>query len=664
MNRTITLALAAGCLTAFASAQADDCNAATGITGTGTYAFNTSGATDSAHSPCAGLGTDVFWNWTATATENVTISTCGAGFDSTLAAYDGAGCPTSAAISCNDDSCGLQSSISISAVAGSVYLIQVGSWNGGAGGAGNLDVSAGGGGGGGGCANPASGPDVIVGDLPSITKYSAVGGVSAYALATTSCNVGDAELDWISNQNLHPVIGQNIFRYEDGRFEQLGLSWLKHGFFALQQGLCCTCQNSGTGSRLGVGCSDPYSSSLNGSQTGLGPRFEVNAATGGYSYPFTGQGSSGNSIYKRCQVANSDVNPATHAGAVFYGEGHYIAHDDAASGNQANNASYRRLNVGSGNLTNGWNLSLTGATVREEPAIRAWATQDPTVVMTDAMVPGDGMFIVGSNATDNGDGTWHYEYAVHNLFSDRSCGDFSVPLPAGASVTNIGFHDVNYHSGEPFSGTDWSSSISGGSITWSTQTFGQNVNANAIRWGTLYNFRFDANVAPVNNGDVNLGLFKPGGTNSILAEAWVPDGGGQIGTNYCTAVANSTGVGASISALGSDAVVDQNFTLVASDMPNNQFGYFIVSATQGLLTNPGGSQGNLCLGGQMGRFVAGVANSGGAGQISLAVNLNGLPGPINVAVLPGDTWNFVSWYRDQNPSTTSNFTDGLSVTFQ
>ena len=36
----------------------------------------------------------------------------------------------------------------------------------------------------------------------------------------------------------------------------------------------------------------------------------------------------------------------------------------------------------------------------------------------------------------------------------------------------------------------------------------------------------------------------------------------------------------------------------------------------------------------------------------------------NIAVMPGDTWNFVAWYRDVNPSNTSNFTDGLSVTFQ
>ena len=109
-------------------------------------------------------------------------------------------------------------------------------------------------------------------------------------------------------------------------------------------------------------------------------------------------------------------------------------------------------------------MNWNGATVREEPAIRAWATHDPSVITTDVMVPNDGLLILASNATDNGDGTWHYEYAVHNLYSDRSCGAFSVPVPAGANVSNVGFHDVPYHSGEPYSSTDWTPSVSSGMV--------------------------------------------------------------------------------------------------------------------------------------------------------------------------------------------------------
>lgn len=139
----------------------------------------------------------------------------------------------------------------------------------------------------------------------------------------------------------------------------------------------------------------------------------------------------------------------------------------------------------------------------------------------------------------------------------------------------------------------------------------------------------------------------------------------NVGTNYCgPAVTNSTGLPASISATGSDVAADNSLLLMASNLPSNQFGYFVTSASQGFIANPGGSQGNLCLSGTLGRFVQQVQNSGPAGQFSIQVDLTSLPSPIGAAVMGGETWNFTAWYRDVNPSTTSNFTDGLSVLFQ
>lgn len=140
---------------------------------------------------------------------------------------------------------------------------------------------------------------------------------------------------------------------------------------------------------------------------------------------------------------------------------------------------------------------------------------------------------------------------------------------------------------------------------------------------------------------------------------------GNLGSNYCgPAVPNSTGSPGEIRATGSDAVADDEFYLVAESLPPNQFGYFLTSATQGFAANPGGSQGNLCLGGTIGRFVKQVSNSGSAGTFTIEVDLSKLPAPLNVAVQAGDTWNFTTWFRDKNPSTTSNFTDGVSVLFQ
>ena len=366
------------------------------------------------------------------------------------------------------------------------------------------------------------GPDVIVGAITGPSNYSHVGGIDAFSVGTTSCNIGDQDLPWISNTNQHPVIGQNAFRIWNGRFEQIGQSWLKHGFFALSQTLCGSCPNPTNGTALGVGCSDPYGSGLNGSQGGLGNKFEVNASTGFFNYPYAegNQGSTGNSIYKRLQIHLSDLDPANFPGAVYVVEAQYIQPQDAMADNDNNNASWMSCSFSPSG--GGYNMSLQGGTHQQEPAIFAWQAMDPSVSLIPVDVPGDGRFWAGFKVTDQGNGTFHWEVAVHNLNSHLSARAFSIDFPAGATVSNVGFHDVDYHSGEPFDGTDWTSSITGNTITWSTQTFAQNQNANALRWGTTYNFRFDTNQGPP-SGTVtaSLELFRPT-ANPVVNFAFTP----------------------------------------------------------------------------------------------------------------------------------------------
>ncbi len=142
---------------------------------------------------------------------------------------------------------------------------------------------------------------------------------------------------------------------------------------------------------------------------------------------------------------------------------------------------------------------------------------------------------------------------------------------------------------------------------------------------------------------------------------------GAIGTNYCSANPNSTGATGSMSASGSVSIGLNNFTIEASDLPLSQFGIFVTSLDQGFVPNGGGSSnGNICLGGVIGRFFlqSQIVTSGSTGEFSLALPLNSFPqGNGFVAVMPGETWNFQAWHRD-NVGLGSNFTDGLSVTFQ
>lgn len=372
------------------------------------------------------------------------------------------------------------------------------------------------------------GPDVVVHDIRGAgISYGTEGGASAFSIGTVSCNLGDQPAVWYGSNNQHPVIAQQFYRLKGNRFEQIGMAWVKHGFFATLESECGGCINphppgSGNpGTLLGVGCSDPYSAALNGEQAALGPRSQINAHTGVFPYGFSAPAcGNGDSLCRRLRVNNSDIDPSENPGALYIAEALYVTPDDAAAGNANNNASHRQIQFSGpnamGRYTASFSLDPDKLTQRYRPAIRAWKDQDPTVVETDIQLPAEGLFILAAKATDLGTGYWHFEYALQNLNSDRSGGSFTVPLPPGAIVTDVGFHDVDYHSGEPFDGTDWVVSKITDEITWATEAHASNPNANALRWGTLYNFRFSTNVEP-GPTTIILGLFKPGPFPDVTA---------------------------------------------------------------------------------------------------------------------------------------------------
>jgi hypothetical protein len=124
--------------------------------------------------------------------------------------------------------------------------------------------------------------DVTLGQLYGITGFGRVGaypaGRNGLSFATTSCNTGDAIVPWNGPMaETHPFIGLALFRRKDGVLEQIGTSWIKHGFYALSNNDCQGgCPQGSDGSYLALGCSDTYSASNNASQYYLGPRPEVN----------------------------------------------------------------------------------------------------------------------------------------------------------------------------------------------------------------------------------------------------------------------------------------------------------------------------------------------------------------------------------------------------
>ena len=373
------------------------------------------------------------------------------------------------------------------------------------------------------CVRNGMSPDVIVGDIPSAMRHGNVGGITAYSIGSTSCNVGNCWLNWIANTAEHPLIGQSMYRLKDGRFEQVGQSWLKHGFGATTGSLCGTCNPPPDQTRLGVNCSDPYEAFLNGMQGGMGPKVDVNPATGVFPYPDSRIQLEGNAIFKRLQVHDADLDPFLNPGALYFFEAQYVTHDDATAQKNGNNVSYRRATVGAAPL---FLPTTVDTTQRGRAGIEAWKATDPAVTQV-ALKGADGTFILAAKATPIPGGLYHYEYAVQNLTNNRAARSFTVPIPPGATITRVDFHDVDYHSGEPFDGTDWTATVTATSVSWATQPFDVQPNANALRWGTLYNFRFDANVAPGVSA-VTLGLFKPGSPATVSAVTVTPSACGAL----------------------------------------------------------------------------------------------------------------------------------------
>ena len=390
------------------------------------------------------------------------------------------------------------------------------------------------------------GPDVIVGDVSSLSQPDAASGTQVgLAVATDSCNAGTVDLDWFQTpSNNHPVIPQNFYRMSGGstndeRFEQVGQSSVKHAFTALTNNLCGFGCNGVGGTHLGSGCSDPYSTSLNSGGSGhtLGSRAWINPFTGAFpradstTPPNSHTGHTHTGPSHRILVEVNDLNTAMNAGASYWVEAQYITpHEyvwcqaNPGQCNMYNNVSHRKYTVTG--TASPFSFAAGGSTtVREKPAITEWT--GATLTQIEPAPGTDGIGFVAYKVTNPSAGVWHYEYAIYNQNLDRGIQSFSLPVGSGVTLTNIAFHAPPQQPGSAadgtvgntgYSSTPWTVTRTSSAITWTSETFAQNQNANAIRWGTLYNFRFDANqpppAAPNTNApstsNASVGFFKTG----------------------------------------------------------------------------------------------------------------------------------------------------------
>lgn len=421
------------------------------------------------------------------------------------------------------------------------------------------------------------GPDITLCQLYGLAVSGRSGtypnGMSGGSVATTSWNIGTVNAEWFQSPNPnHPKIAMDLFRkrtftvngVQIDRLEQIGQSWCKHGFFALSNQQCGThpfagqvapqypggipanCQGT-NGQWLGVGCTDTYSTSLNATQNGLGPRFEINPWTAAWvsTGSLLGGGNPGG-VVRRLQFRDQDIIAPGGETYNLYIQGYYVTWDDI---DVFTSAGWKPITSYTWTGTN-WNFVMSGATTDEVMgfAYDAWTGARQTLVAQEFPViekwtadfdgPGglqespDGRAMVLCKVFDLGNGTWRYEYAVYNIDMDRQIGSFTVPVDSSVTVTDIGWSGV-FHHGEPTNKTvanggkainnnAWPGVRNSNDVTWATNPYTPTgTPSNPLRWGTMYNFWFTANSEP-NDDVVTLGLFTPGTPSTLDARSSIP----------------------------------------------------------------------------------------------------------------------------------------------
>lgn len=181
-------------------------------------------------------------------------------------------------------------------------------------------------------------------------------------------------------------------------------------------------------------------------------------------------------------------------------------------------------------------------------------------------------------------------------------------------------------------------------------------------------------LAPFPDGLVVLGdpnIFNAGFLCTVVSMEIIPRS--QLGQTLCAGgTPNSIGLPGRLTANGFDRVFANEIELFATDLPIGQFSLLLASTTATQPQAVPGSQGSLCLGGNVGRFNSqikpiGVSSlSPGVGSVIFNPDLEALPQPTGqVLAMAGETWTFQAWHRDlAGGSVTSNFTTAVAITLR
>ncbi len=368
---------------------------------------------------------------------------------------------------------------------------------------------------------PPDNPDVDVALISMSAQYVRDIGPDHVVLTPSATleNVGTADVAWFRkfsgsfapyNNDQHPYLVWNLYREIDNRFEQIGVSGVKHAFFTVNT--VCSCFG---GQVLFPTCQDTYSVGNNDSGSHLGPRESIRAFHGtwdsrGSFFDQDGNGvqetSSNGTDENRMVVAEADFADNS---LNYYMSSWYVIRDDV---NIFDNIGYRQYSITPNG--GGWSLS-TSSGFENGPASDQYVTPNTSADLNSGLASvrllqaGEGHLTVAVKVIDLGNGMYRYNYMVENHDYDPRVQTIALSLNDSNSMTDWVFSDV-----DEGVGNDWVVSHSNGVLSLQAPV------GNEIDWGTLYSFSFTTDAEPA-VGDLTLTGLENGGTE-FDAEVIVP----------------------------------------------------------------------------------------------------------------------------------------------
>ncbi len=367
---------------------------------------------------------------------------------------------------------------------------------------------------------PAGDVDVTLLDINFIAYLGDVGPDKIVITPAASLkNIGTADVAWYQkfsgnsppyNTDQHPYLNWSIYREVDNRFEQIGLSGIKHAFYTINSN--CACPG---GHVLGLGCEDVYGTGNNDSDNALGPREELDAFSGVWkncgSYfdpmPCTGsqQNTSNQPGQNRLLARKDQLTDANNTSIYF--QAWYVIRDDI---NIFNSMGYRTIAPTPNG--SGWDIN-TGPTFSNGAALDNYVPPNTSSAMqaSKTVNTSEGHLTVAIKVTDLGNGNYRYNYAIENYDYDPRFSQFRIPMPNSTAFSNPVFSDSDDNSLN-----DWAFSLNNNEFKVTGDS------SNEQDWGMLFSFSFTVAAPPI-EGSLSIDVVNSASINELNINTLVPN---------------------------------------------------------------------------------------------------------------------------------------------